>query len=477
MSSKNSKMSLWLSTSISVVVLLLIVVVSYVFEKTITPNLNKSLLTSVSVIIALIPPLLWLSVFYRQDRKNPEPKGLVFKTLILGALIQKAVYVPIVSLIFPTGNAGFDSIGKNMVATIIIVAVVQEAIKMLAVRYSIYPCKEFDEDIDGIIYGSALGLGFAAMSSIASIISMGGAMLTNATVLVVIETFSHASITGLSCYFLGVSKHAKYKILRLPAALILASSLNAIIQFLLNTVVRQGFKVNYLIGLLPAAIVAITIFGVLVFISSRHEKEGGIKPQEPLEQRKAAIGIIPVWIILALVLVMGIVSSNVSLNNQVTRVDGFIEIEYPLKWIKSENDTCLFKASDMLKDNGLNSISVKKFPIVDLINIDIESEEEKLQNCAAAWSIRSGRSYRFYQSESGYYLDTKGKETYIINYYYVSNNQTSLGDTNKPNVGYGRDIITIADDNLYIITISSSYESFILNNNKFSNVNYNFIID
>ena len=146
-----TKLGLWLSTYISMVGLLLIVLIAYLIEYTISPNFNKTLLKVISVLIALIPPLLWLSIFYKQDRLNPEPKSFVFKTLILGALVQKAIYTPIVTIIFSGSNSGIKSIGSNLVISIILIAIIQESTKLLTVRYSIYPSKEFDEVIDGII--------------------------------------------------------------------------------------------------------------------------------------------------------------------------------------------------------------------------------------------------------------------------------------------------------------------------------------
>ena len=98
--SSRTKLGLWLSTFISMAGLLLIVLIAFIIENTISPNFNKTLLTVISVIIALIPPLLWLSIFYRQDRLNPEPKSFVFKIMLLGALVQKAIYTPIISLVF-----------------------------------------------------------------------------------------------------------------------------------------------------------------------------------------------------------------------------------------------------------------------------------------------------------------------------------------------------------------------------------------
>ena len=77
-------------------------------------------------------------------------------------------------------------------------------------------------------------------------------------------------------------------------AVIIASALNAITQFLLNAVVRQGFRINYILGLIPAAVVACIVFVVLVFLSSKHEKEDEGIARVPLEPNKALIGMIPV---------------------------------------------------------------------------------------------------------------------------------------------------------------------------------------
>ncbi|MCX7773952.1 MAG: PrsW family glutamic-type intramembrane protease [Clostridia bacterium] len=469
-----TKLGLWLSTFISIIGLLLIVLIAFIIEKTIEPNLNRTMLTIVSVIIAIIPPILWLSIFYRQDRLNPEPKSFVFKTLLLGALVQKALYAPIISLVFPGSNGGIATAARDYVASIILVALIQESTKLLSVRYSIYPSNEFDEKIDGIIYGSALGLGFAMMTSIDSIIVTGGAALTNVTSLVVIETFAQASITGLSCYILGVSKQKKFNFWRLPAAVLIASALNAVTRVLLDAVTRNGFKVNYILGLIPAALVAIAVFSVLVYISSRNEKEGAKAQVQILDQKKALVGIIPVWVILVLALVVGFTVSHVSTKTAQVWVDNSINLQYPSKWIQYKNGGELFKAANMLKGGGQEFVSVQKIPLKNLLTVETKSEEETLQNIAAAWSIKSGMSYRFYQSEKGYFLNSNGKETYVIDYIYIANDQTKLGDSTKPAMGFARDVISVAGDQVYIVTLSSGYDEYVLNNNVLNEMSYTF---
>lgn len=475
METRNSKtkLGLWLSTFISIGGLLLIVFIAAVIEKILNPDFNRTLLTVISVIIAIIPPFLWLSIFYRQDRLNPEPKSFVFKTMLLGALIQKALYVPLASFLFP-GVSGLSTQTARYLLNIVFIAMIQEGIKLLTVRYSIYPSKEFDEKIDGIIYGSALGLGFAAMTSIENILASGGAMLSNATALVVIETFSHASITGLSCYILGVSKHEKFKLYRLPLALLLATGLNGITQVLLDTVTRRGFKVNYIIGLIPAALVAIGVFTVLVIISTRNEKKGNVET-ETLDAKKAFIGVLPVWALLILALILGYIVGHTDQKLAETQVDHSVNLKYPASWIQYQNDQSLFKAGDMMERSGLDYVMVQKVPLNNLMVAKADSEEETLQNAVAAWSIKAGLNYRFYQAEKSYYLSTKGKDTYVIDYVYIGSGSSKVGDNQKPAIGYGRDILSIYGDELYVITLSTSYDQYLLDNSALSKINYSFV--
>lgn len=468
----NAQKGLWQSTFISMAGLLLIVVLSFIIEKTVAASFSRNLMTIVSVIFAVIPPLLWLTIFYRQDRLNPEPKGFVFKILLLGALVQKAFYTPIVALAVPNGNTTLSAITRNYILTVIIVGIVQESSKLLAVRYSVYTSREFDEKVDGIIYGSAMGLGFAAMTSIDSIISSGGAMLTNATCLVVIETLAHASITGLSCYILGASKQKKFNIFRLPLALLLAAALNSTTQLLLDSVTRKGLKVNYIIGLIPAALVALLVFVVLVFISSKGEKEN-LNTENP-EPKKALLGIIPVWAMLVITLIFGFLVNHAYQDTQTITVANQIDMQYPSNWIKLSGGNNIFKAGNMIKGDGKEFVSVKKLPINSIIAVETKNQEEILQNAAASWSIKAGMNYRFYQPEQGYFLDSKGKETYIIDYVYIDSNQTNLGEKSKPSIGYGRDILSIVENDIYIITVSTSYEKYVLNNSILNEIKYAF---
>lgn len=463
-----SRPGLWLSTSVSIVGLLLVVLFSYIAEKTLNLSINSTLLTIISLLIAFVPPLIWLTVFYRQDQKCPEPKSFVFKTLILGALVQKAVYVPLMAVIMPGIQNGPRNIVSDYIFTIILVALIQESMKLLSVRYSIYNSSEFDEKIDGIIYGSALGLGFAAMSNLDLIINNGGAVLTAVSSTVVIESLAHASFTGLSCYFLGITKFQKFSFLRLPAAVIIATTLNAVSRFLIDNLMRDGFKVNYILGIIPAAVVAVIIFGILIIITSK--SPGKEEKGEVLNKKQSFLSALPVWILLVAAIVTGLAIKNISEKMTTVPLEGGLNVTYPSSWTQSNQSDDLFRAIDMMSGGSRNFISVKEMNTDSLISYQTGSASPALEDIGAAWSIKMGRDLKFYQPIKTYALQFNGKDSYVMEYIYISSNTSSIIESKNPGIGYSRDIIMLSGDKVYIVTVSTEYTNWILKKDNLTRV-------
>ena len=450
---------LWLSTTVSIVGLLLVVLFSYIVERTLDLSINSVLRSLISLFIAFVPPLIWLTVFYRQDRLEPEPNSFVFKTLILGALVQKALYVPIMNIVMPEAQTG--PIITDYIFSVILVALLQESMKLLAVRYSIYVSDEFDEKIDGIIYGSALGLGFAAMMNLDLIISHGGSVLTVISSIVVIESLAHASITGLSCYFLGISKFSKFNMIRLPAAIIIATTLNAASRILIEELVRDGFKMNYILGIIPAALLAIVIFGILVIISSRSPgKEAG----PVMSKKQSFLSVLPVWVLMVAALITGFAIKNAPEKTAAVNLDGGIRITYPALWTQSKSGDAVFMASDLLAGGGQNFVSVIETDIGSLISFRSDEGAPELEDLGAAWAIRTGRNYKFYQSVKTYPMQFSGQDAHITEYIYVSDKKSSMPGSRSsgPGIGYSRDIIMTVGERVYIITVSTGYDEWVL---------------
>ena len=152
---------LWLAGG-GLVLLLLVFVALVAFVAPLLPaTLDGPPLILAGLVVALVPAVIWLAFFYQQDRLEPEPKTYVLKVFLLGALLAAAAGIPLVRDLFQVGQWLYTNLWTHLLGSILVVGFVQEFLIYAAVRFSIYSSAEFDQRVDGIIYATAAGLGFA----------------------------------------------------------------------------------------------------------------------------------------------------------------------------------------------------------------------------------------------------------------------------------------------------------------------------
>ncbi len=243
------------------------------------PQLSGAGLLVASIVMALVPALVWLSFFYQQDRLEPEPKGFVLGVFVLGGLLAAAVGLPVARDLFHTATWLDRSPLVNILGSILVVGVTYEFLKYAAVRYFVYPLGEFDERIDGVVYGTAAGLGFATAMNIQYVLQSGGVGLQAGIVHVVVTALAQASFAGVTGYFLGQAKFAHKPIWWMPAGLALASVLNGLFTYLSGEVTRGGISLtagggyNRWPGLILAGAVAVVVFVALNVLMRRANRE------------------------------------------------------------------------------------------------------------------------------------------------------------------------------------------------------------
>ena len=116
----------------------------------------------VALVTGIIPTVLWLFFWLREDRFQPEPPGLLVLTFIVGVLSVFLV-LPLEGVI---KNMGFIGTEK-----ILIFAAAEELIKFGVVFLIDFNSSYLDEPIDYAIYLITGALGFATMENIMFLLS------------------------------------------------------------------------------------------------------------------------------------------------------------------------------------------------------------------------------------------------------------------------------------------------------------------
>ncbi|MDD5032927.1 MAG: PrsW family intramembrane metalloprotease [Candidatus Pacebacteria bacterium] len=113
----------------------------------------------------IMPALLWLWFWLKEDRLHPEPRRLLILTFLAGMGVV-ALALPIEQIT----NWAFKKMAiENLwggFALLFMWALAEELTKYLAARKVAFERKDFDEPIDAIIYLITAALGFAAFENV-----------------------------------------------------------------------------------------------------------------------------------------------------------------------------------------------------------------------------------------------------------------------------------------------------------------------
>lgn len=160
----------------------------------------------ISAILAIGPSLLLVWYYYRQDKRKPEPKGLITKIFLLGLLVT----VPIIltELLVGKFEAFFAGIPilYHIFRAFVVAAFCEEWFKLFIVQRFAYNNVHFDESMDGVVYTVVASLGFACMENILYV--MGGGM-TVAILRAFTAVPMHAIASGMMGYYVGQAKFSE----------------------------------------------------------------------------------------------------------------------------------------------------------------------------------------------------------------------------------------------------------------------------
>lgn len=105
----------------------------------------------------ILPALVWLLFWLREDRKHPEPKRLIRKTFLLGMLA--------VVLVLPF-QKGIEMIFPELIMiSLFFWALLEEVFKLIAGYFGGLHSVEDNEPLDPLVYMITAALGFVALEN------------------------------------------------------------------------------------------------------------------------------------------------------------------------------------------------------------------------------------------------------------------------------------------------------------------------
>ncbi len=213
-------------------------------------------LALIAIASGVIPTLLWLWFWLKEDDDRPEPRGLLTLTFLAGMFS--------VALVLPLQKIAYNYFGDSN-NLIIVAGLIEEIVKFFIVMLIVLPTKKIDEPMDYPIYFITVALGFSALentmflfdpiTSKDTVVSLltGSLRFLGATVLHTVTSASIGISMGLA-FGGGVFKKILYTFGGLGVAVLLHSVFNLIIMD------TRGDNFWNMYGLLWAVAVIIMLF-------------------------------------------------------------------------------------------------------------------------------------------------------------------------------------------------------------------------
>lgn len=210
------------------------------------------------IFLSFLPSLFWLLVVRFWDRREPEPSKVVGKVFIWGILIT----VPALILAkLATGlleMIQMSTLTAIVLSSFLIDGLIEETAKYAVIRDGVFKLPDFNQPLDGLVYGVTVGLGLAFFENALIVITSGAEILI---LRAVTATLMHALAGGITGYYFGVAKFIGPGKSRIKNRLI---SLGLILAILFHAIYNTIAKAHFNWNLIPLAILLIGVYIVVL---------------------------------------------------------------------------------------------------------------------------------------------------------------------------------------------------------------------
>ena len=152
--------------------------------------------------LTILPSILIVAFFVISDRFK-EPTKEIIKVFIYGILITIPAYY--LNTYLGDYYDNYTKFSEALKGSFLSAGPVEEGLKLLVLYFFVYKMKDFNEPIDGIVYGVAVSLGFATLENIYYVYILSDYFNTTSQALAILRSFSaipaHAIFGATMGYF------------------------------------------------------------------------------------------------------------------------------------------------------------------------------------------------------------------------------------------------------------------------------------
>ena len=224
-----------------------------------------------TLLITILPSLLIVTFFVISDRFR-EPNKEIIKVFAYGILMCFPAFYLNTALgeIFAS-----RSISENLINSFLTAAPVEEVLKFCVLYSLVYKMKDFNEPIDGIVYGVSVSLGFATLENIYYVYVLSDYFDTSSRTLAVIRSFSAVPAHGVFGAVMGYY-FMKYSFVKKQNNLFLC----VFVPFLLH-----GFYNFFVTGYFIFSILLIVITWIVILRAFSRLKKSQKKKKREYEKK------------------------------------------------------------------------------------------------------------------------------------------------------------------------------------------------
>ena len=220
------------------------------------------------LLLTILPSILIISYFVYSD-KFKEPRGEIIKIFIYGILITIPAYF-LNTYLNAFWYANFQ-VSQEIISSFLTAAPVEEGLKLSILYFYVYKMKDFNEPIDGIVYGVTVSLGFATLENIYYVYLLADYFDTTSMALAIARSFSAVPAHAVFGVFMGYF-FMKYSFIKKGDNLLFAFLIPFVLHGCYNLFIASNFFISLLL-ILISWIVALKLFSRLKNTQKSKKKE------------------------------------------------------------------------------------------------------------------------------------------------------------------------------------------------------------